>query len=323
MKEIQVIPTLLDQIVRTSQSELFRVLYDGKAPLSSATPEGFSYFPVQVEKNNEITPARIGYFGPHPSDLPDFIGGITSQLTSASMHEFLLTEGELGAEPLSKEETRRIRRKETLDGAQILGNEVSVLSTQHGEVLPDGDVISHLGIATQLVKKNIKNQDLSIIIAPGPEVDHPDHVATFLAVTNALKELGEEGYFTKKELPAFYITDPEYGYSSGGNWAKEKVRQVVRDYPYLADNQAFVMPEFIVDISRGMQKATASLLAHTTQMKGKEYLWKIPMLKRVRGQQIGKEWGEALRQVILPGITKSENSLQDHVNGKMYQRISA
>lgn len=304
--------TLLDMIEQTSQKELFQVLYNRELPISSATPEGFMYAPLKKELTSSYRPIRIGYFGPHPSDLPDFIGGITSQLQNASMHEFLLTEGELGAEPLSPQQTKIVRRGETLHGAEILGNSVKVLSDNE-QVLPDGDVLTHLATAARLVKQTIQEEDLSIIIAPGPEVDHPDHVATYLAVTQALLELRDEGYLEGKELPALYLTDPEYGYSSGENWAKEKVKEIIWDYPYLVDKEIFVLPDFIIDISKGMQQAVASLLMHDTQMNGKEYLWKIPMLKRVRGQQIGKSWGEALRQIVIPNTTQQNNLLLDYL----------
>ena len=308
--------TLLDQVSLMSQSELLEVLYDGKSPILSAPPEGFTYIKIQKEKKNTVKRGRIGYFGPHPSDLPDFIGGITSQLHNASMNEFLLTEGELGASPLSEDETRRIRRQEAIGGSIILENIIKVLSKENGIVLPDGDVLSHMDEATQLVKQTIQHEELSIIIAPGPEADHPDHVATFLAVMQALCQLGQEGYFIDKEIPAVYLTDPEYGYGSGGSWAKEKIEAIVHDYPYLKQMEAFVTPDYIVDISAGMQKATAALLMHATQMEGKEYLWKIPMLKRVRGLQIGVAWAEGLRQVIFPGVSSNENKLAEYLPEK-------
>lgn len=309
---IPILP-ILPYIEALQERSLLQILYDGMSPITTATPSGYTYREVTHIPERRETGIHIGYFGPHPSDLPDFIAGIAYNLQYATLHEFLATEGELGAEPLLPSQTRRIRRIEAANSAYILKNNLQYLQMPDGNMLPDGDLLDYLPQLTGRIQTAIRTSNLEVIIIPGPEVDHPDHVAVHVATVKALFELAKEGYYRNRAHPALYVTDPEFGYGSGGEWVSQKVKTAFPEYTYLRDMKHFSLPQYIVDISSAIHTATKALFVHNTQMDGKPYAMKIPALKRIRGMQVGRQWGEALTQWIIPGITTSENIISSYL----------
>lgn len=327
------VSAVLERVKGVDEPSLLHRLFPDSM-IEHATPSGYRYEKIS-ERLHSGTAANVGYFGPHPSDLADFIGGLTV-MSAVPAYEFLLTEGEKGAPPLSEETTRIIRRQETINSTSLQGTTLAYVRTPDGRMLSDGRLLNHIPELTVMMKERIRALDLSIIIAPAPEIDHPDHVAVHAGVVGALLQLAEEGYYKGRSLPALYITDPEFGYESGSEKTKLEVRDQLptrypadfslrrgRDYTYMP--YPFVVPQFIIDVSSAIGRATEALYAHQTQMKEitgeeKDYVDKIPVLKRVRGMQIGKGWGEGLRQYVIDGVTTHENTLL-HVlpRGVMYE----
>jgi len=326
---------ILTEAAGKSEGDILREL-SGDRMLIPATP-GTIFTEILATPETQPSIPVAGYFGPHPSDFVDFLGGTIKLMQGVEIYEFLVTAGEKGAPPLSTEETRRIREQETMVSSEMLGITTLPLPVQ----VPDGEAIHHISFIARQIQKQIVAHNLQIIFAPAPEVDHPDHVAVHFAVLEALQSLKDEGYFDRRALPALYITDPEFGFNSAGEWAFRKVSSVFPErYPassrFLRRGtidqvgiDPMVVPGFIISIpDQTMEEATEALYAHKTQMwetggQEKSYRRKIPAFKRLRGLQIGKPWGEGLRQYTIPGITSYENMLLNYLPiQSMYERHS-
>ncbi|MDE2025646.1 MAG: PIG-L family deacetylase [Patescibacteria group bacterium] len=306
-----------------SQAEMKTVL---------ATPAGFGYEPIRSQET-VVRSANVGYFGPHPSDMVDFLGGTVGLLKRGKhfVYEFLLTEGEKGIDRVPGEIVRKIRRIETKKAADLQGIRLHYLRVPEGGMLPDGELLSHIDSLTYIIKGAILSRKLDIIFAPAPELDHPDHVAVNIAVIRAITQLAQSGYFKNRKLPALYLTDPEFGYASGGEWAMQKVQSI---YPgNFITRRGRELPTdiktMLIAVDSEIETAIEALYMHGSQMKygdgrAKEYAEMIPALKRLLGTRIHRGFAERFRQVHIPGVTAVENNLLPLIpEGNVFQMKQA
>ncbi|MEX0616407.1 MAG: PIG-L family deacetylase [Candidatus Woykebacteria bacterium] len=222
--------------------------------------------------------------GAHPDDMEQFAGGTLALLTKEG-HEVLIaamTAGECGSRELLDSEVVEVRRKESEEGAKIIGAKFTNLGIR------DGSLSYDLETSKKMVK--LIREFAPDIIITHPVIDYmADHAHTGRLVLWAVPEA------THKNFPAdtkasslttmshIYHTDPQGLIGPDG--------QIVR-------------VNTIVDISETIEQKLKAFAAHNSQMgfleKGKiNAVEKTRRWAIARGQQVRVEYGEGFYQELL------------------------
>jgi LmbE family N-acetylglucosaminyl deacetylase len=210
--------------------------------------------------------------------------------------------------------------KEAYAGAEIVGSRLHFLS------YPDGG-LSELPPRkkTRLVKqlaRKIEEIQPAILVVHPPKNDHPDHAYSFFLTIAALEIHARRGGRT----PTLLIHDVEFGLQQKSLWGNSPQELLAETYP-------IHVPDLIVDVSSTHQTAQLALQKHQTQMydpmrgQPKLYADLIDTLAQVRGLQFmagGATWiprGQAVSQVVIPGLTSEHNFLLQRLPaGSIYRK---
>jgi LmbE family N-acetylglucosaminyl deacetylase len=208
-------------------------------------------------------------FGAHPDDLEFGVGGIIARETSAgrAVHCVVCSRGEAGTNGTPAQRTR-----EAQQAAKILGASIEFLKL-------DGD--SHLELKNVHALKLagiIRKLRPSVVLAPTVEMNqHPDHWRLGQLVRDATRLARYGGVKALKKWPAhkisrlfFYAVAPE--------------AEPAGQQPLLYD----ISPPAIV------KAWTASMEAHASQLKTRNYVEFQLARARVFGMRAGLQYAQAL-----------------------------
>ncbi len=214
-------------------------------------------------------PASILAFGAHPDDLEFGVGGLIARETRAgrAAHFVVCSRGEAGTHGTPAQRTREARQ-----AAKILGASIEFLTL-------DGD--SHLELKNAHALKLaglIRRFRPSVVLAPTVEMNqHPDHWRLGQLVRDATRLARYGGVRELRKWPAhkisrlfFYAVAPE--------------AEPAGQQPVLYD----ISPPEIV------QAWTASMAAHASQLKTRNYVDFQLARARVFGLRAGLQYAQAL-----------------------------
>jgi LmbE family N-acetylglucosaminyl deacetylase len=204
---------------------------------------------------------RILVFAAHPDDDIIGCGGslakhvqLGNQVTVCYM-----TSGEAGSLDHSKEELARIREEEARNASRVIGfQDLTYLRNPDGYMEYDN---SNLKKLVELIREKQPN----IVYVHHQSDGHLDHVATFQLVNESLR---------RASVPLFQ----EY---KGTPWLAETVLA----YEVWTPLTDF---EYVEDISEFIDKKTAALKKHESQIKSIRYDEAFEGLARYRGAMTGK-----------------------------------
>ena len=170
-------------------------------------------------------------FGAHPDDVELGCGGAVIKLVEHGKKVAIidLTRGELGTRGTSKR-----RNKECENATKILGVRV-----RENMDFKDGFFENDKGHKLALIKK-IRDYQPEIVIANAPSDRHPDHGRASQIVVDACFLSGLEKVDTKQKV-----------------WRPKAI------YHYIQFNH--LQPDFVIDISRQMEKKIEAVKAYKTQ----------------------------------------------------------
>lgn len=245
---------------------------------------------------------RVLAIGGHPDDMEQFAGGTLALLSKSGVEVLIaaLTAGECGSHDLSSEEIVKIRRKESENGAKVLGAQFLNIGIIDGSLSYDLET-------TKKVVKLIREFKPDIIITH-PTVDYmTDHAHTGKLVLWAVPESIHPNFpaDTKakalEKMPYVYHTDPQGLIGPDG--------QIVR-------------VNTIVNITSVIEQKLKAFAAHNSQIgfleKGKiDAVEKTRRWAFTRGQQVRIDCGEGFYQELLEEYPR-KNILLDILDDKVF-----
>jgi N-acetylglucosamine malate deacetylase 1 len=197
------------------------------------------------------------------------------QITIATM-----TAGDCGSIELSPEETGRLRQKEAIAAASIIG--ADYVCAGIGDLCVFNDDASRR-LTTELVRA----VGPQIVITAAPADYHPDHEATSILVRDAVFASTVPNYKTGPSraldsIPHLYFMDPIEGRDRSGNR---------------------IAPEFAVDVTHFFDKKRDMLAAHASQRDWvlkqhgiDDYMGSMEKWTAKRGRMFGVAYAEGFRQ---------------------------
>jgi len=230
-------------------------------------------------------PLRILAIHAHPDDLELQCVGTLALLKEKGHHVVManMTPGDKGSAELNAEEIAAVRRQEAQDSAKLLG--VECMCLEFRDLCIDVNDESRKRVTEALRKAQPD------IVLTAPPVDYmSDHEMVSRLVRDACFCAAVPNYRTEqwdpapliKKIPALYYVDPVEGVDWFGN-------QVPCD--------------FVVDISSKIDLKLDMLACHKSQREWlqrqhgmDEYLDSCRRWSKLRGSQIGAEYGEGFRQ---------------------------
>lgn len=149
---------------------------------------------------------KVLAIGAHPDDIEILCAGTLIRYVREGHEVFMchLCDGNKGSAEHTSEEIAKIRRKEAIESAKIIG----AVSIWGG--LSDGEVVVDLNARKKVVDV-IRQADPDLVITHSPTDYHADHVNTsklvFEATYLASLKLWESGYRPSTKLPYLYYMD--------------------------------------------------------------------------------------------------------------------
>ena len=212
--------------------------------------------------------------GAHPDDMEWMCGGTMARYAREG-HEVVIchvSNGNKGSFRYTSEELARVRRKEAVASAEVIGARSITCD------IPDGEVVLNVENERRVVEA-IRQADPDLVIAMDPQDYHGDHRAvgemavhcTFIASCPLYKTASP----AIKKVPLLYFSDTLYG-----------VNFTPTDY---------------VDITGVMDLKLKMMLAHASQLqwvgeRGEDALVEdFRAVARFRGLQCGAKYAEAFR----------------------------
>ncbi len=203
-----------------------------------------------------------------------------------------LTRGELGTRG-----TAETRKTEAANAAKILGVEV-----RHNLKMADG-FFQNDEINQRKIIQVIRKYQPEIILCNAPEDRHPDHGRSAKLVSDAAFLSGLRKIVTEDEGNNQDVWRPKY------------------IFHYLQDR--FLQPDFVVDISKYMDKKIESVLSYTTQffnpdlnepqtyISSPEFLETVKARAMMLGKRIGVKFAEGYLTDKMIGIKSFDSIIQN------------
>lgn len=218
---------------------------------------------------------RVMAVGAHPDDIEILAAGTLAkyQQRGHGVAMCIMTDGSLGSDTGSPEQTAQIRRSEAQQSAAVIGAEFYWIGQSDGFLVDDR--YTRVSLAEIL-----RDFAPDLILAHSPNDYHPDHRCAGL-VTLACRQLATAPLLRTQSQ------------------ALEKTPQVV----YM-DNLALIgsAPEHWVDISETIETKREMLRRHRSQnewmqrSEGFDYLDFLEKQASIRGLQCGVEYAEGFRR---------------------------
>lgn len=228
---------------------------------------------------------RILAIHAHPDDIEIQCAGTLLRLKEQGHHITVatMTPGDGGSAEHSAEEIANIRRNEAEQAAQILGAQYHCLEFRDLSIFNDHDSRRRVTEFLRKVKPDV--------VLTAPPVDYMcDHEATSVLVKDACFCASVPNYQTHQwdpapptdSIPHLYYVDPIEGVDYFGETLE---------------------PQFIIDISQEFETKLKMLACHESQRNWlkkqhgmDEYLDSCRRWSKLRGEAIGKDYGEGYRQ---------------------------
>lgn len=227
---------------------------------------------------------RILVVAAHPDDLETTCGGTLALLVERGLEVALLlcTDGDIGTHDTTytRGSLAEVRRKETLDGAGVLGlAEVFFLGSVQGR--HDGELVADLALRADVADIYRKWQpDTVFTFDPAwPGQAHPDHTAAGRAAVDAYMPSKMELYHPEQLVDGTKVADVKRFFFFGGSNREG---------------------EITVDIAPAWQKKVAATRCHVSQFGIKEeaLLW-LEEWNRDTGRCCGLEYAEAFHPMTV------------------------
>ena len=232
-------------------------------------------------------------FGAHPDDCDGRAAGVAAKWAALGHKvKFVsVTNGDAGHQSMGGGALAKRRLAEAKESGRRLGIEYDVLDNHDGELMPT------LEVRKQIIRK-IREWNADVVLAPRPNDYHPDHRYTGVLIQDA----------------AYMVVVPN----------------VCPDTPALKKNPAFFYfqdnfkrpnpfrPDVAVSIDDVMEKKTAALDAHTSQM----YEWlpwvagnldSVPKDPEARLQWLRKSRGRGPSEAVRQALHKWYGAQADQV----------
>ncbi len=226
----------------------------------------------------------LGIFA-HPDDAEILCAGTLSLLKKAgwSVHIATVALGDKGTATHSREEIIRIRNKEAIKSAELIGGKYHCLEIEDVYILYDRESVNK---ATALVRK-IKPD---LVLTHSPSDYMLDHEISSLIVQTACFSAGIKNMDVSEKsyepIPYLYYCDPIEGIDKFG----EPIR-----------------PSTYVNISAEIGIKEKMLACHESQQswlqshQDSEYIIAMRNFSQKRGREIGTEYAEGFRQHLGHG----------------------
>jgi len=239
-----------------------------------------------------MTKTVLGIFA-HPDDAEIVCSGTLSLFRKAGweVHIATMAKGDKGTYEYSREEISRIRKKEGVNAAEIIGAKYHCLEFEDLYVLYNHETISK---TTSLIRK-IRP---SVVFTASPNDYMADHEITSLIVQTACFSCGIKNLETFEDpfepTPYLYYCDPLEGKDKFG---------------------IQIVPSFYVDITSEMPKKKRALSCHISQQnwllghQQSEYVLSMERFGEKRGKEINVQYAEGFRQHLGHGFPQ-DNILQ-------------
>jgi LmbE family N-acetylglucosaminyl deacetylase len=230
---------------------------------------------------------RVLAIAAHPDDVEFLCAGTLALLRKKGweVHIATMTPGDCGSETLSPEEISAIRRVEAANAAAVLEGGYSCLECRDGSIAYDRETNFK---TVELIRKVRPN----LIFALSPQDYMIDHEVSSALARNGAFMAGVPNWKTPpyqplRPCPHLYYADP-------------------LDMKDLFGTQ--IVPTTIVDIDSAIETKAKMLACHASQRDWllkqhgiDEYINAMHESSRVRGKQIGVEYGEGFRQHLGHG----------------------
>jgi LmbE family N-acetylglucosaminyl deacetylase len=214
----------------------------------------------------------------HPDDLESLCGGMIAMLTGrgAIVYSVNCTLGDIGAQDpsLARPALASTRLAETEEAARILGIEATFNLGHHdGELMPDLELRAQISRLYRLTQADT----LWTFDPFWPGQIHPDHRAAGQAALDA---------YMPSKMPLYR---PEQLNEEGAG-----VGCLERVCFFATDRQ----PDIFVDVEPVYETKLAACIAHRSQFpEGEESLEWMKDLDKARGETIGANFAESLKQI--------------------------
>ena len=206
---------------------------------------------------------KVLVLAPHPDDETIGCGGslYLHAKNGDKVSVVFLTSGELGLSHLPKSTAWQIREAEARRAARILKvRELRFLRCS------DWTLLSEIPKAARLLRPILRKTAPELIYLPHPEDGHPDHQATLLILSEALKSV---------KLPHLKLRFYEV-------WTPLSNHDVVND------------------ITSSMKQKIKALRAHKSQLKDFDYVRAVTGLNQYRGALAAKtQFAEVFREISV------------------------
>ena len=228
-------------------------------------------------------PSRILAIHAHPDDVEILAGGTLSELAGQehSLIVVTMTPGDCGTAEYDADTIAGIRRREARSACEALGAEYVCAEFRDLAIFNDD-------ASRRRVTELLRTTQPDIVLTASPVDYHCDHEATSVLVRDACFAAPAPNYATGgyapvlKAIPHLYFMDPDEGRDRDGN---------------------IITPEFIVDVTKHLQRKKALLACHESQRAWlrkhhgmDNYIETMEDWTRARGMLAGVECGEGFRQ---------------------------
>lgn len=228
---------------------------------------------------------KVLAIGAHPDDIEILCAGTLVRYSREGHEVFMchLCDGNKGSTEHTSEEITKIRRKEAIESAKIVG----AVSIWGG--LSDGEVVVDLNARKKVVDV-IRQADPDLVITHSPTDYHADHINTsklvFEAAYLANIKLWESDYKPSKKLPYLYYMDTLAG-----------INFQPQEYVDITDT---------IDTKIEMMLCMQSQLGWLKDMHNSDASEFIKAVAKVRGFQAAVQYAEAFcQQKMYPqGLTR-------------------
>jgi len=228
---------------------------------------------------------RILAIGAHPDDI-EFLCAGTLAIYSRRNHEVFMChvcDGNKGSSTYSSDELAKIRRKEAIDAARVIG------ATSIWGEMSDGEVVLDLNSRLKIIDV-IRQANPDLIITHSPDDYHTDHInvsrlvfeASYLANLTLLKT----DYPPTERLPYLYYMDTEAGIDFNPT-----------EYVDISDT---------IDIKIEMMLKNKSQIEWLRKIHNYDPIEVIRLIAAFRGLQAGVKYAEAFiqKKMCPQGLTR-------------------
>jgi LmbE family N-acetylglucosaminyl deacetylase len=221
----------------------------------------------------------------HPDDVEILAAGTILQLIERGHRVTVatMTAGDCGTVEYPPDEIARIRRAEASASAKLAGADYICVEFRDLAIFNDD-------ASRRRVTEVLRRVQPDVVITASPVDYHCDHEATSLLVRDACFGAPAPNYQTggdeppMRAIPHLYFCDPDEGRDRDGNE---------------------VRPQFVVDVSRFMDRKADMLACHVSQRNWLKkhhgmdnYIETMREWTQDRGRLAGVGWGEGFRQYM-------------------------